>query len=342
MSANGLLKLCGLVLLAVLVRYSFVRVGPDEVGVKAVNIGTRGIVQEDFGPGLHLGIPLFHTWTKFPARVRRVEMTRNPVLKKERGELGRDALMVQSSDGDSVKLDLNVMFQIQPGRAHRLLQDSGPENGHVVVVVNMVSDRLRAIFGTLKTEEFYDADKRHAKSREALAALQAALAPRFIDVVDLLIQDFEFEPKYEEKIKEKKLADQRAELAKSETRSNQEKAHVVEIGIETDKQKKVIAANAKKEADKKKADAGRIAQTTKSEADFYRSQQLAKGELAKQHADAQVKAAKTEAMGTAGGPNYIALEAANNLNIGQIVLPTTASQVWFDVVEMAKKLGAKQ
>lgn len=343
MSSRTVLTICGVVLLAVLVRYSFVRIGPDEVGIKANNVGDRGIVQADFGPGLHVGLPFFHTWTILPARVRRVVMTKNTPLRNDLGkDLGRDQLMVQSSDGDRVNLDLNVMFQIQPGNAHRLLKDSGPGDSHVVVVVNMVSDRLRAIFGTLKTEEFYDADKRHAKSREALKALQTALAPRFIDVVDLLIESFEFEPKYEEKIKEKKLADQKSELAKAETRANQEKAHVVEIGIETDKQKKVIAANAKREADAKRADAGRKAAATKAEADFYRSEQTAKGNLAKAQADAKVKQAKTAAMGDAGGANFIALEAANNLNIGQIVLPTTASQIWFDVTEMAKKLGAKQ
>jgi regulator of protease activity HflC (stomatin/prohibitin superfamily) len=330
MSASGLVKFCVVVLLAVGVRYSFVRIGPDEVGIKSNNVGTRGIVQEDFGPGLHLGLPFFHTWTVLPARIRKVEMTKNPL---QRSALGKEALIVQSSDGDRVMLDLNIMFRIHPGDAHRLLQDSGAGDGHVNVILNLASDRLRAIFGTLKTEEFYDSDKRHAKSREALLALQKALAPRFIDVVDVLILDFEFEPKYEEKIREKKLADQRSELAKSEATANQEKAHVTEIGIETDKQKKVIAANAKKDADAKKAEAG---------ADLYRSEQQAKGTLAKAHADAQVKAAKTEAMGAGGGSNYIALEAANNLNIGQIVLPTTPSQVWFDVAEMAKKLGAKQ
>ena len=340
MSAKGLLKLCVVIVLLVLVRYSFVRVGPDEVGVRADNVGQRGIVARDFGPGIHVGIPFFQTWSILPARVRKLEMTRNPL---QRSALGKEQLTVQSSDGDRVNLDLNVMFQIQPGNAHRLLQDSGgDERAHAGLVLNLVSDRLRAVFGTLKTEEFYDADKRYAKSREALKALQAGLAPRFIDVVDLLIQDFEFEPKYEEKIKEKKLSDQKAELAKSETLANQEKAHKVEIEIETDKQKKVIAANAKREADTKKADAGRIASGTKAAADLYRSEQTAKGDFAKAHADAQVKQAKTEAMGAAGGSNFIALEAANNLNIGQIVLPTTASQIWFDVVEMAKKLGARQ
>jgi regulator of protease activity HflC (stomatin/prohibitin superfamily) len=324
MSASGLVKFCVVVLLAVGVRYSFVRIGPDEVGIKSNNVGTRGIVQEDFGPGLHLGLPFFHTWTVLPARIRKVEMTKNPL---QRSALGKEALIVQSSDGDRVMLDLNIMFRIHPGDAHRLLQDSGAGDGHVNVILNLASDRLRAIFGTLKTEEFYDSDKRHAKSREALLALQKALAPRFIDVVDVLILDFEFEPKYEEKIREKKLADQRSELAKSEATANQ---------------KKVIAANAKKDADAKKAEAGRVAATTKAGADLYRSEQQAKGTLAKAHADAQVKAAKTEAMGAGGGSNYIALEAANNLNIGQIVLPTTPSQVWFDVAEMAKKLGAKQ
>jgi regulator of protease activity HflC (stomatin/prohibitin superfamily) len=334
-----LVKLFAVVLLGALVFFSFIRIRPDEIGVCALNVGRRGIVQEDFGPGIHLAIPFVHTWTRVPATIRRVELTQNPLL---RSPLGGDALSVQSSDGDRVLVDLNLLYRVHPGDAHRLVQDTGPGDNHVAVLKNLAADRLRALFGVLHTEEFYDARRRYEQSRTALEALRSALGPRFIDVVDVQVQDVAFDPKYDEKIKEKKLADQNAELSKSEALANKENAHVNEIKIQTETQKKVIVAKAAAEAANKAAEANKYGAETKAAADFYRNQQVAKGNLAKAQADAKVKAARNEAMGSAGGANYIALEAANNLNIGSLVLPTSANQSWFDVADMAKRLGARQ
>jgi regulator of protease activity HflC (stomatin/prohibitin superfamily) len=131
---------------------------------------------------------------------------------------------------------------VHPGDAHRLVQDTGPGDNHVAVLKNLAADRLRALFGVLHTEEFYDARRRYEQSRTALEALRAALGPRFIDVVDVQVQDVAFDPKYDEKIKEKKLADQNAEFSKSEALANKENAHVNEIKIQTETQKKVIVA----------------------------------------------------------------------------------------------------
>src|SRR5262249_48660323 len=217
-------------------------------------------------------IPFVHTWTRVPSTVRRVEMTRDP---RQRSALGADALSVQSSDGDRVLVDLNLLYRVHPGDAHRLLQDSGPGDNHVTVLKNLAADRLRALFGELHTEEFYDSRRRYEQSRTALEALRAALSPRFIDVIDVQIQDVAFDPKYDEKIKEKKLADQNAELAKSEALANKENAHVQEIKIETEKLKKVIAAKAKNDADAALAEGNKYASETKAGADFYRSQQVA-------------------------------------------------------------------
>ncbi len=334
-----LVKLLVVAALGALVFGSFIRIRPDEIGVCALNVGQRGIVQQDFGPGLHLAIPFVHTWTRVPSTVRRVELSQNPTL---RSALGGEALNVQSSDGDRVLVDLNLFYRVHSGDAHRLVQDTGPGDNHVTVLKNLAADRLRALFGELHTEEFYDSRRRYEQSRSALDALRTALGPRFIDVVDVQIEDVAFDPKYDEKIKEKKLADQNAELAKSEAGANAQKAKVEEIKIETEKKKKVIVANAKRDADAALAMGNKYATETKAGADFYRSQQVAKGNLAKAEADAKVKAARNEAMGAPGGANYIALEAANALNIGSLVLPTTANQPWFDVVEMARRLGAKQ
>ena len=332
-------RLLGVVLLGTLVFFSFIRIRPDEIGVCALNVGKRGSVQEDYGPGIHLAIPFVHTWTRVPSTVRRVELTQDP---RQRSPLGGDALSVQSSDGDRVLVDLNLLYRVHSGDAHRLVQDTGPGDNHVTVLKNLAADRLRAVFGELHTEEFYDSKRRYEQSRSALETLRAALGPRFIDVVDVQIQDVAFDPKYEEKIRDKKLADQNAELSKSEALANAENAHVNEIKIETENRKKKIVANAKRDADAALAAGKKDAMETMAGADFYRSQQVAKGNLAKAQAEAKVKAARNDAMGVPGGANYIALEAANALNIGSLVLPTSVNQLWFDVADMAKRLGAKQ
>ena len=339
MNRRLLIAVCAAVFVLCLVVGALLRVGPDEVGVRADNFGFsgRGIVQQDFGPGWHLNIPLFHTWNVFPARTRRVEMTKDP---RHRSPLGSEALLVQSSDGDRVMLDIDIFYRIKPGAAHQLLQDSGAGDGHVRVVTSLARDRLRAVFGTLKTEQFYDPSARHQKSREALAAMRHALEPRFIEVVDVLNQDVEFEPKYEQKIKDKKLADQNVELDKAQMRAAIERAKVATVNIETARQVKLIEATASAEAGRVEAEGRKYAAEKRGEADLYRDQLQAKGDLAIAQAEARVKQEKTRALMGSGGSNLAALEAVKNLKVESITFPT-GGRDWFDVREMASRLGAR-
>lgn len=315
------------------------RINPDEVGVRTDNLGfdERGIVQEDFGPGWHLNIPLVHTWTVFPARVRRVELTKDP---RYRSAIGDEGLLVQSSDGDRVMLDLNIFYRIAPGEAHRLLQDSGAGDGHMRVLRALAKDRLRAVFGTLRTEQFYDPTARQAKTVEALESLRQALKPRFLEVVDLMLQDIEFEPKYEQKIRDKKLADQNGELNKAQARAAAESAIVAGVQLETDKKVKLSATLSEAGSAQIKAEAEKYAATARATADLYRDQLRAKGNLAIASAEAKVKRAKTEALGGSGGANLAALEAVSKLKIDSIAFPTGNSD-WFDVRQMATRLGAR-
>ncbi len=326
-------------LLALLVA-SMVRVGPDEVGVLTRNVGfgsQGGVVSEDFGPGWHLNVPMIHHWTILPARVRRVELTKDP---RHRSPLGDDALLVQSSDGDRVIVDLEVFYRILPGHAHKLVQDSGVGDGHVRVLKSLARDSLRVVFGTLDTEQFYDPQARHEKSREAITELRAALAPRSLEVVDILVLDIEFEPKYEQKIKDKKLADQSGELNKAQARSAKERAVVAGIQLETTKQVKLIETTAEAESARIRAEAEKHAAQRRAEADLYRSQLTAKGNLAVARAEAKVKRAKTAALGGSGGANLAALEAVSKIKIDSIAFPTGGSD-WFDVRTMATRLGAR-
>jgi regulator of protease activity HflC (stomatin/prohibitin superfamily) len=318
---------------------SLIRLAPDEVGVRTSNFGFfgNGIVEEDFGPGWHVNLPIMHTFTVYPARVRRIEFTKDP---RYRSPLGEDALLMQSSDGDRVMVDLHIFYRIQSGNAFRLLQDSGPGDGHVRVLRTLAKDRLRAVFGSLKTEQFYDPDARHRKTIEALAGLRAALQPRYLDVVDIMIEDVEFEPKYEQKIKDKKLADQTGELNKAQARAGAEKAVVAGVQLETEKRSRLIQIEAEAEAAKIKAEGEKHAAEVRANADLYRDQLKAKGVLALAVTEAKVKRLKTQALSGSGGSNLAALEAVSKLKVDSITFPASGAD-WFDVKQMATRLGAR-
>ena len=327
------------VFLAVVFLVSLIRIAPDEVGVRTNNLGLfgEGIAQEDFGPGWHVNLPIFNTFTVFPARVRRIEFTKDP---RYRSAYGEEGLLMQSGDGDRVMMDLHVFFRIEPGMAHKLLQDSGPGDGHVRVIKALAKDRLRAVFGTLKTEQFYDPMARQAKAREAREELRRALQPRFIDVIDVLVEDVEFEPKYEQKIKDKKLADQQGELNKAQARAASERAIVAGIQLDTDKRVKLMMTISDAEADRIKAEGSKYAAQKRAEADLYRDQLKAKGTLAQAVSEAKIKHAKTQALGGSGGANLAALEAVGKFKIDNITFPAASSD-WFDVRQMATRLGAR-
>jgi regulator of protease activity HflC (stomatin/prohibitin superfamily) len=339
MKRTTIIGTAGTVFVLFLLMGATIRVGPDEVGVRTDNFGlsSRGIVQEDFGPGWHLNIPLVHSWNVFPARIRRVEMTKDP---RQRSSLGTEALLVQSGDGDRVMLDIDILYRIKPGDAHRVLQDSGVGDGHVRVLMNIARDKLRSVFGKLKTEQFYDPVARYAKSREALEEVRSAVEPRSIEVVDILNQDVEFEPKYEQKIKDKKLADQNVELSKAQLRAAAEKAKVATVNIETERLVKVLQAQAEADAARVAAEANKYSAQKKGEANLYRDQLQAKGDLALARAEARIKQAKTQALMGSGGSNLAALEAVKNLKVDSVQFPT-GGRDWFDVREMATRLGAR-
>jgi regulator of protease activity HflC (stomatin/prohibitin superfamily) len=318
---------------------SLIRIGPDEVGVRINNFGFlgKGVVQEDFGPGWHVNLPLLHTFTVFPAKVRRIELTKDP---RQRSSLGDEALLMQSSDGDRVMVDMHIFYRIEPGSAFKVLQDSGPGDGHAKVLKSLAKDRLRAVFGSLKTEEFYDPEARHKKLMDALEALRMVMKARSLDVVDVMIEDVEFEPKYEQKIKDKKLADQTGELNKAQARAGAEKAIVAGIQLETEKKSKLIQTEAEAEAAKVKAEGEKYAAKVRGDADLYANQLKAKGTLAIGVAEAKVKRLKTQALTGSGGSNLAALEAVSKLKIDSITFPASGSD-WFDVKQMAARLGAR-
>ncbi len=310
--------------------------------------GKRGVVEEDFGPGWHLNLGPLHTWTKFDSTVQSLEMTRNANYGDRKR---RDDVEVQSADGYAVSVDVTVKYRIIKGNAYKLFQDTGSGIKYKTIVRTEANDACIALFGEMKTEDFYNPEQRRTKADEVQERLRKSLEDNYLEVVDVLIKSVQFDPEYEKKIQRKKLADQEVQLnismAKAEEMSGKTQVIVAETAkmlaiIRQEQEAELIKmeASANREIATIKAEYERFATEKRADADLLAAQNNAKGQLLVKTAEAEGEKLRNKAMRGVGGSTIVALEAARNLNLDDMVISTMNVDL-LDLDAMAKKLGAK-
>ncbi len=312
-------------------------------------IGKKGVVQEDFSPGWHRAIWPIDSWKYFDSTVQTLEMTRDP----QRGDRkGRDDVQVQSADGYAVSVDVTLKYRIQPGKAHKLYVDTGSGNRYKTIVRNEAEKTCIAQFGGMKTEDFYNPHVRRAVSKTALSSLQASLKDNYVEVLDLLIRDVQFDPEYERKIQTKKLADQEVEVNKSLQRAREMQGKTDVIGAETKRLIKIIQEE--KEAELVgmkaqtdvtiaaiKAESEKYATQKKADADVYEAKKDAEGRLLVKQSEAEGERLRNLAMQGVGGEIIVALEAAKNLNLENATISTVENDL-LDINAVVSKLGVPE
>jgi hypothetical protein len=342
----------GIVVLAVvavfLVRASVIKIAPDEIGVRTVNLsGGTGIVNQDYGPGYHRDLWPFDTWHVFPSTVQRIRFAA--------GATGLDGrpmgeLQLASAGGDRVAMTAEVVYRIADGEAHKVLQDSGDERRFEDVVRTISQDSVRVVFGRLRTEGFYNSPAGREQARhEAATLLRDQLQPRGIELVDLLLQSIEFDPNYEGLIKQKKIADQQVELQKAKAKAAEETGKVAKIKastvvrvqkVERETEAKVTQLDTETtlQAAALAGEAGRYATQKNADGSLYESQKKAEGEKAIKLAQAEGTQQLNLALAGEGGRNLIALQAAKALNLAEVTFPSLGYD-WFNPSDMALRLG---
>ncbi len=335
----------------IMVNATVIFVPAGQLGVKTVEyamIGERGVVKEDYKPGWHWDLGPLHTWTLFDSTVQTLEMTRQEGYGDRRG---RDDVEVQSADGYAVSVDVTIKFRIKNGFANKLYQQTGSGEKYKTVVRTQAKKACLTEFGEMKTEDFYDPEKRRLKSDEIKSTLQERLAEYYVEIIDVLIKSVQFDPEYEKKIQRKKLADQEVELNISMAEAERMSGKTQVTEAQTARMLKIILqeqeaeltrmeANANKEIAEIKADFDKYVTKVKADADLIAAQNDAKGALLIKTAEAEGERLRNDAMRGAGGSTIVALEAAKNLNFGDMVISTMDMDL-LDIEAMARKLGAK-
>ena len=357
------LLICGLVLTYKVI---MIRIPLGYVGVLTQQyavMGEKGVVNEDFSPGWHRDFGPIHNWILFDATVQTIEMSKNPRMESASSSLfgnrevsevmqgEKDDVQLKSSDGYSISLDITLKFKIRPGSAHMLYQDSGGDNNYKQIVRNLALNTFREVFGGMKTEDFYNPEIRNASAEAVQKNLGAKLEARYVELIDVLIRDIAFDPQYEGKILQKKLADQDVELNKSESLAAEKRGETQRITAEADAMVKVIAKERDGEVLKMKAEAQRqVAEITSkaekeaaqitADADLFAAQTIAEGTQLVKEAEAEGERLRAGAIMGDGGANLVALEAAKVLNLSDMTVSTLETD-FLDIESIMKLLGAR-
>ncbi len=291
------------------------KVDRGQIGVKTRLLpitGIKGIEKTALKPGLYLILPFAEKLDTFSGRVQKLELTSVP---GQGDRSDKDNVDIQTSDGTTIYVDATLLFRIMPTGAARLLSTLGHDFLKRKIRPEFIAV-LKYKLGELNAEEFYDAEKRERKAKDALAEFNRRTAPNGIEAFQILIRDFHYQPEYEKAIENRKLADQTTLLNQSRSASSKEAAEVARIQAKGVAMAKVEVARGNAEAEKIRADARLYLELKKAEADQLVQTAKAKG-------DALI----ANAMTGPGGRRIVALQMAEVLKgLDKIVVQSGGKQ----------------
>jgi regulator of protease activity HflC (stomatin/prohibitin superfamily) len=286
--------------------------GETEVGIRTVKVGIfapKGVENKVYAPGsTYFFLPFVNDWHTFDTKLQNLEMTHQPA----RGDRQvRDELLFKTIDGNDIGLDVIIAYRIDPTKAPFILQFVGKDDRTLKekIVRTVARSKPRDIFGELKTEEFYVAEKREAKAELAKDVLQEVLGPMGLIVERVLTKDYRFNPEYQKAIEDKKVADQRVEKNRSAQHASLEEY-------------KRRLEDAKGEVNKMVANVDGEYRRAKIEADAYYEKQslLARAIKAEGIAEAEGIREMNKALAGSGGEALVKLRIAEVLQDKKIVL----------------------
>lgn len=301
--------------------------GANEVGVltrKIAPFGKVGVQDETYPPGgTYFFAPFTTDWNTFESKLQNLRLVKDSA----------DDVEFKTVDGNDISVDIIVAWRIDPSKAHYLLMKVGEstEDIEARLVRPGVRAYVRDALNKLKSEEFYEADRRFKAAEEGRVLLSGALNPEGIIVEQVILGEHRFNPEYEAVIREKKLAEQNAEKLKSEALAAAEAS------------KRNLEAAKGQVAQQIAGVAGLLAQAKlTADSSLVQSQNEAEALLIEARANAQAIQKRNEALAGAGGRTMVKLKIAEAM-IGKriVVLPSKGANIQtLDINQLVGKIAA--
>ena len=337
-----------IIVIIVIVRFMIIRVPMDQIGVKTAVWGLkRGVVQKDYKPGWHRYIRKTATWDLYDATVQTFNFTRE--ARTPDGKIESRELPIRTVDDYNVTVDVIIKFQIQRGKAHKIREEIGPGDRYKVFIASDIREISRNVLGKMTEKDLYNPDQKRRRAEEAKQLLAVAFENRHINIIDFLILDMRFDPQLERKIKNVKLAEldevlniskERAVNQRGITQTIDATTEALAEKIQSNKDGKIVSLNAEMvtKVTEILADANKFLIEKKAEGNLYKEERRAAGELLIARAKAEGERLRRKAMTGTGGDLIVALEAARNINLDDVVVSTQDVDL-LDIDKMIDKLG---
>ena len=294
----------GFIVIVVFLTYFPHQTKSTEVGVRVIKwspFAQSGVEDRIYAPGAkYFFPPVINDWYTFDTKLQNMEMT-----KSQRGaRFSEDDLVFKTIDGNDIALDVIIAYRIDPKKAKDILVNVALNNSEMEekLVRPITRNVTRELFGALKTEDFYVANKRTEQAEAVKKELNDLLNRYGIIVESVLPKDYRFNAAYQKAIEEKKVADQMAERFKSEAKATKEEYLQ-------------ILQTAQGEVNKMVADVDGEFMKAKIEADAYYEQQtkIAQAIEAEGTAQAQGITKMVEALNSSGGETMVKIKIAEAL-----------------------------
>lgn len=286
--------------------------GPTEIGVRTVKwspVGGKGVQDTVYAPGsTFFFVPFLTDWHTFDTRIQKLEMTSNMNIGDRDS---RDDLLFKTIDGNDISLDVIISYRLDPQQGPAILQRVGTTDKQIKdnIVRAISRSKPRDIFGELKTEDFYQAEKRSKQAIIVKNTLNEMLSAYGVVVTEVLLQDYNFTPAYQQAIEEKKVADQQVEKLRSETNAVEQEYITLVKEAEAEVAKVRAAADGEFERSRIEADAY-----------FLQQERIAEAILAESEAEAEGILKMNEALSGAGSAEVVKLAIAEALADKKIVM----------------------
>lgn len=283
--------------------------GANEVGLRIQKLFSPGIEQKIYPPGTtQFFLPFTSDWVTFDTKLQRLEMVE---ANGQGDRADNDAIKFKTIDGNDISIDVTVSWRIEPQKTPSLIVRVGHSTEEIKerLVRPLCRTYIRDSFNELHSEEFYVAEKRYEKVKQAEEKLKADLGTEGIIIEQVQPGEYHFNELYSNVIKAKKDAEQLTERLKSES-----------IAAEAEQNRNL--ENAKGDVQVDIATAKGTAEQIKISADqrFYEAERNAKATLAEKTAQAKAIEQQNKSMAGAGGRTAIKLQIAEALKGKPIVL----------------------
>ena len=345
MKINGKMLVSGIILVMVLVVALFsvkiVTINGNQLGV--METWSEGVSPNILQPKTYILFPGFNkTVYKYDASSQVFVMNDKPMSQEGKNTIGRekDAYLVQSKEGQDMKISLNLRWRLDPSKL---------VNMHKTVRNDMEEKIIRPVVMRVVKDEATKMNAIQAYSGEGLVSLQSniqtaltgsgegkELSERGILVENFVIEHIELDPKYIEEIKGKQIATQKTLRSVEEQRSAEAQALVAKataqaeyntklvgalllatnqvIAAMADNERAVIAAKAEQQKLTITAEGEKQKLTLEAEGKQAAMEAMAKGTLAMGQAEANATELKLKAWSGAGQDAYRQVQIAQALS----------------------------